>query len=110
MRENADHNKSEYGHFLRSVWDTKYFKSSYLQRVKSWNKKFIAKNLGKYALPITGSSFFYQMTSFNLVTLRSYQILIIAANATNSSFTDNSKFTCIMANVIISKPVEAYEL
>ena len=91
--------------FFYCVWKNKYLKHSYHQKVKLWYK-FIAKTLRKiHPLPITISTFCIKQHPLTQGLFKINKILTIAPYAANSSFTDNTKFTFTLTNVIISKLV-----
>ena len=93
------------------VWDTKSLKAyhkTHLQQVKISKKKFVAKTLELIHPSNNKFTFSYQIASFGTQTLA--KILTIVPYSTNYSFTNSSKFTYTLANVIISRPVVIYEL
>ena len=57
------------------VWDTKSLKPSYLQQVKLWKKKFIAKTVGQIHPPNSRFKFLYQFTTLGTGTLQNCQNL-----------------------------------
>ena len=61
--------------FFCCVWDTKSVKLSYLQQVKLWRKKFIAKTLGQANLFNNRFNFLYKAASCGSETIQNCQNL-----------------------------------